>query len=177
MVACGRRIPNKVGGSGCGGRAEGYVVAETVKFVDGLGACFDWVEPGEVVGAWTRTDAGPGREPADVSNTVMSAPVSAMITSAALRETPGMVPRNSLAARKGSVPSSILSVSASTRARILECRVPLARPPSRRLAPSVCPKLLHGCQARSEWGAVSAQHETVVPGRGSPCQVFPPTVV
>ena len=68
----------------------------------------DSFEPG-------HTPAQDARWPA-VGNTLMSAPVSAMITSATRVETPGMVVSTSRVRRKGSIDASILAVKASIMA-------------------------------------------------------------
>src|SRR4051794_9808121 len=73
--------------------------------------CADLIRPADSL--------APGQTPvreacrAGVSKRDMSAPVSAMITSATLRETPGMLARNSLAAPKGVIAASIRPVRAS----------------------------------------------------------------
>ena len=62
-----------------------------------------------------HTPAQHARWPA-VGNTFMSAPVSAMITSATRVDTPGMVVSTSRVRQKGSIDSSILAVKSPTMA-------------------------------------------------------------
>lgn len=84
-------------------------------------AAFRYLSPGRVCEDFTlpADSFWPGQTPAQdasrpgVSNTVISPPVSAMITSATVTEMPGIVVSASRAARKGEIASSIRAVSRS----------------------------------------------------------------